>query len=55
MDGLDGLDGCQSVYIIMKQKKKKVAKKMAVDRANFVRSAGDKGLAELLLIKEGLF
>jgi hypothetical protein len=35
--------------------KKKVAKKMAEDRANFVRSAGDKGLAELLLIKEGLF
>ena len=35
--------------------KKKVAKKMAEDRANFVRDVGDKGLAELLLIKEGLF
>ena len=35
--------------------KKKVAKKMAEDRAKFVRDVGDKGLAELLLIKEGLF
>ena len=35
--------------------KKKVAKKMAEDRANFVRDVGDKGLAELILIKKGLF